>query len=247
MRQYFLPFIASKSINQILFIVLFLETVAMTLAIYGAIAAGHSPKAYFEEGGYMSILSCLQLLLGAFLTRKIFLLSKASSNSILNQNSFFFRNLSYGLSFLTFDEAFQIHEYTDKLLHFIFDLLFGFKETKISDLIDDAIVGVYLLVLIVYVVQNWQNLSIFKRSWVYFAIGSMLTILMVFFDAASNNNLFVSILTDNVEQRKSLLIWFGTLEDSLKIYAEGLLIVGIYKCWRIAKSLADIAPVTLKK
>lgn len=242
MRRYFLPFIAKQSINQILFIVLFLETAAMTWAIYGAIEAGHSAKAYFEEGGYMSILSCLQLLLGAFLTRKIFLLAKASSNRILNQNSFFFRNVSYGLSFLTFDDAFQIHEYTDKLLHFIFNILFGFQETKISDFIDDIIVGGYLLVLLIYALKNRQNLSIFKRSFTYFAIGAILTIVMIVFDAASNNNLLVSLFVDNIEQRKTLITWFGTLEDILKIYAGGLLIVGIYQCWRIAKSLAGKTP-----
>ena len=240
MKQRFLSYINQKSTNQILFIVLFGESLAITLAIFGAIAAGHSSKAYFEEGGYMSILSCLQLLGGAILSRKIFLLSKKSSNQILNQSSLFWKIVSFGLLFLTLDDAFQIHENIDKLFHFIFDILFGFKETNVSDLADDIIVGIYLLIFIFCVFRQWKVIQIYKNSFIYFKIGLILTISMIFFDTISNNTLFVSMLTDNIELQKLWKNWFGTLEDSIKIYAGGLFAIAIYKCWQITKSLDRI-------
>lgn len=239
MNIYFLSCIVKKSANQILFIVLFLESLAIVLAISGAIAAGHSPKAYFEEGGYMSILSCLQLLGGAFVSRKIFLIAKKSSDYTLNKSSLFWQTATFGLSFLTFDDAFQIHEYIDKLLHFLLNILFGFEETNISDLADDMIVGGYLLFLLVYVAKQWQAIQLFQNSFVYFKVGLGLTVLMIFLDIISNNTLFSSMFTENPEQEKLWEIWFGTLEDSIKIYAEGLFFVGIYKCWRTAKSIVS--------
>lgn len=229
-------FLARKSTNQILFIVLFLETVALVLAISGAIAAGHSPKAYFEEGGYMTILSCFQLLGGAFISRRIFLIAQKSSEDTLNQSSLFWQTVYLGLSFLTFDDAFQIHEYIDKFFHFLLNILFAFEETKISDMADDIIVGGYLLFFLIYVAKQWQIIQLFKDSFVYFKVGFVLTAMMILLDAASNNVVFISIFTENIEQKKFWLVWLGTLEDSIKIYAGGLFLVGIYKCWRTAKS-----------
>ncbi len=238
MKQLLLLYLINKSTNQILFIVLFLESLAIGLAISGAIAAGHSSEAYFKEGEYMSILSCLQLLGSAMLSRQIFLLSKKSSNQILNEGAFFVKIVGFGLLFLTLDDAFKIHENIDKLFHFVFDILFGFKETNLSDLGDDLIVGIYLLVFLVYVAKKWQTIQIFRHSFVYFKVGLILTVVMIFFDTISNNTLFVSMVTENLEQQKLWQIWFGTLEDSIKIYAGGLFFVGIYKCWRIAKSVS---------
>ena len=223
-----------KSANQMLAIVLFLETLAITLSISGALAAGHSPKAYFEEGGYMSILSCLQLLGGAVLSKKIFLITKNSRDRVLNKSSFFWQTSYIGLSFLTFDDAFQIHEYIDKFMHFILKLLFNFEETNISDLADDVIVGGYLLFFLIYVAKEWQTIQVFKSSFIYSKIGCLLTVGMIFFDAISNNTLFISIFTENSQQNDFWQIWLGTLEDSLKIYAEGFFIIAIYKCWQIA-------------
>ena len=239
MKQHFLSSINQKSTEQILFIVLFLESLAIALAISGAIAAGHSAKAYFEEGGYMSILSCLQLLGAGILARKIYLIAKKSSNSILNKSSLFWKIVSFGLIFLTLDDAFQIHENIDRLFHFIFDILFDFQETRVSDLIDDLIVGIYLVFFLIYAGKQWPKIEFYRPSFTYFKIGLLLTAMMIFFDAISNNNLFVSTITENLEVQKLWKIWLSTLEDSLKIYAEGFFLVGIYKSWQIAKSLSQ--------
>ncbi len=136
---------ASITSRQLLFILLLLESLAITLATWGAVASGHSPKAYFEEGRYM-------------------------------------------------------------------------------------------LIFLVYAAKTWQTIKLFQRSFIYFQIGLILTVVIIVFNAASNNTLFVSMLTNEPEQQIRLQIWFGTFEDSVKIFAEGLFLVGIDQCWRIAKS-----------
>ena len=180
----------------------------------------------------MTILSCLQLLFGAYLAKKIFSIAKNSVNPSLFKNRRFWQIVSIGLVFLAFDDAFGIHESIDRLLHSLLDI----QETDISDLADDLIVGGYLLVFLAYVASQWKAIQIFQRSFIYFQIGFVLTLIMIVFDAASNNRLFVSMLTDNSDRQRFLQIWFGTFEDSIKIYAEGLFIVGIYKCWHIARA-----------
>ena len=244
-KQLGFSLLVNKPPRQILFIVLFLESLAIVLAIRGAIAAGYSPKAFFEEGGYMTILSCLQLLGSAVVARKIFLLARSSPHLMLNQQSSLWRTVTWGLFFLTVDDALQIHEHIDKLLHFLLGIWLNFEETPISDLVDDAIVGGYLLFFAIYVVRKWRLIKIFRRSWLYFQLGCVLTMVMVIFDAASNNFMFISMLTDNSEQQFNWQIWFGTFEDSVKIYAEGLFFVGIYKCWHIAKAISDRLQINL--
>lgn len=230
--------IANKTFSQILFIVIFLETLAVVLAIWGAIAAGYSPKAFFEEGGYITILSCLQLFGSAVLARKIFWLTKNSPRLLLKQQSSFWQIASWGLFFLTLDDALQIHESIDRLLHRLLAFWFGFQETAISDLADDAVVGIYLL-LAIYIVSRWRSMKIFQRSLIYFQLGCILASIMVVFDAASNNLLFISMLTNNSERQLLLQVWMGIFEDSLKIYAGGLFFLGIYKSWRIAEAIAE--------
>lgn len=247
MKLHLSSFLANKSVNQILLIVLFGESLALALAISGAIAAGHSAKAYFEEGGYMTILSCLQLLAGAFVAKQVFTIATNSANPVLKQSSFFWRIVYLGMSFLTFDDAFQIHEYMDKFIHLLMKVLFGLEETNLTDMIDDLIVGGYVLLFLLYVAREWQTIKIFRDSFIYFKAGLLLTTVMIFFDALSNNTFFVSMITDNREQEKSLLIWFGTLEDSIKIYAGGLFLVAIYKCWRIAQQKAKNYPIKKPK
>ena len=225
--------VSDKSPAQILFIVVFLESLAIVLAIWRATAAGYSPQAFFKEGEYMTILSCLQLLGSAVVARKIFLLAKSSSNSILNNSSSFWHVVSFGLFFLTLDDALGIHEYIDKLLHSLLDI----QETALTDLADDATVGGYLLFFLIYAIRKWHSIQLFRSAFVYFRLGCILTVVMVIFDAASNNRMFVSMLTDNPERASFWQTWFSTFEDSVKIYAEGLFFIGVYKCWRIAKAL----------
>ena len=104
---------------------------------------------------------------------------------------------------------------------------------------DDLIVGGYLVVFLIYVVSQWQSIKIFHSSFNWFKLGFVLTAVMVVLDMASNNTLFVSMVTDDNALASNLQQWLGVIEDSVKIFAEGMFIVGIYKCWQIAKTVSN--------
>ena len=220
--------------NQILWGLLFLETLAVTLAVTGAIALDKSPKYYFGEidrGGFITYISCLQLLIAALLSWKIYKIVRFSPR--LNKNSWFWLIITIGLFFLALDDGVGLHEQIDRWLHDLINL----EETDISDLIDDLIVGGYLVLFLIYVATQWQAIKIFRQSFVFFKIGLILSVAMVLLDILSNNRLFVSMVSDSYTIQSTIQDWLEVLEDSVKIFAEGMFIVGIYKCWQIVRSL----------
>ncbi|MEM7591305.1 MAG: hypothetical protein AAF383_07270 [Cyanobacteria bacterium P01_A01_bin.83] len=226
----------SISVKQVLLVVLFIESLAITVAITKAAVLGISPKTYFGEvdrGGFITYISCLQLLVAGVMAMIISKVAKSAQQ--LRNSRWFWLVIALGLWFLTLDDLLGIHEYLDYLLH----ELFQFEETEISDLADDLIVGGYLVVFLIYVISQWQSIKIFHSSFNWFKLGFVLTAVMVVLDMASNNTLFVSMVTDDNALASNLQEWLGVIEDSIKIFAEGMFIVGIYKCWQIAKRLSN--------
>lgn len=222
------------TVKQILFIVLFLESLAVVLAITLALAADLPPKAYFgevDDSGYITYVSFFQLCLAAVWSWKIFKTLKSSQR--FSKGSFFWLIICLGLFFLALDDVIGIHEELDSWMHDLFRL----EETELSDLADDLIVGGYLIISVIYVATKWQTVKIFQQSFSWFKLGFALTLVMIVLDLLSNNMLFISMVTDNEVLMLDLQQWFGVVEDSAKIFAEGMFLVGIYKCWQIAKTL----------
>ena len=139
---------------------------------------------------------------------------------------------------MAFDDAYEIHEHLDLWLHRVLQI----QQTDLTDLADDLIVGGYLLVFLIYVALKWRSLQIFRRSFTFFKIGFGLTALMVILDMAGNNDYFILSIVEDLTRARLLEQWLGVVEDSVKIIAEGMFIVGIYQCWQIAKSLSSPVP-----
>ncbi|WP_036481583.1 hypothetical protein [Myxosarcina sp. GI1] len=220
--------------KKILFITLFIESLVVTIAIAGAVILDRSPTTYFSEidrQGYVTYISCLQFAIAAILAWQIFRIAKTPRK--LAKSRFFWLVSSIGLLFLALDDIFEIHEHIDLWLH----NLLAIEETKLTDLADDFIVGGYLVFLTIFVAFQWRNLKIFQPSFIFFKLGFVLTLAMVMLDIFSNNNLFISMMTDDPTLELSIQQWVGAIEDSIKIFAEGMFIVGIYGCWQIANSL----------
>ena len=219
--------------RQVLFVLLFLESVVIAIAIAKAITRDLSPAHYFGENGLVTDASCIQLAIASMLAFATFWSVKHSHNSRLIKNSWFWLVVSCGLVFLAFDDAYEIHEHLDLWLHRVLQV----QQTDLTDLADDLIIGGYLLVFLVYVALKWRSLQIFKRSFTFFKIGFGMTVLMVILDMAGNNDYFILLVVEDLTKARLLEQWLGVLEDSLKIIAEGMFIVGIYQCWQIARSL----------
>ncbi|MDJ0569032.1 MAG: hypothetical protein QNJ53_08275 [Pleurocapsa sp. MO_192.B19] len=226
---------SNSTTKQVLFKILFLESLTVTLAIAGAIAFGKTPDIHFQDEGFVSVVSCVQLLIAAFLSWKIFQLARCSQQIKLYQNRHFWLIISLGLIFLALDDAIGIHEQIDFWLHDLFRI----QETDITDLADDLIVGGYLILFLIYIAFKWQTIQLFKRSFGLFQLGFVLTLVMVVLDMASNGDYFTLLIIDDVAQALALKLWLRALEDSVKIFAEGMFIVAIYQCWQIAKLMTN--------
>lgn len=225
----------NSTTKQVLFKTLFLESLIVIMAIAGAIAFNKTPDTHFKDEGFITVVSCVQLLIAAVLSWKIFQLARYSQQVKLYQNRGFWLIISLGLIFLAFDDAIGIHEQIDFWLHDLFRI----QETDITDLADDLIVGGYLILFLIYVAFKWQTIQLFKRSFGLFQLGFVLTLVMVVLDMASNTDYFTSLIIDDVAQALILKLWLRALEDSVKIFAEGMFIVAIYQCWQIAKLMTN--------
>ena len=218
--------------RQILPILLFLESLLIAIAIAKALNRNLSPAHYFGEDRLITDVSCVQLLIAAVLSLITFCRVKFSSNPELKKNGWFWLIVSFGLVFLAFDDAYEIHEYIDFWLHSAFKI----QQTDLTDLADDLIVGGYMLIFLAYVAFKWNTIQIFRSSFGFFKIGLVLTAVMVVLDILSNNDYFISLVIDNATIAKLTEQWLSAIEDSAKIYAEGMFIAGIYQCWRTARA-----------
>jgi len=229
MNKKSLPF----TVNQILFIILFLESLVITIAITISLSLNISPATYFNEvdnSGYLTYFSFLQLLIAAFLSLKIFNIYKREQQS--RHISLFWLIICVGLFYLALDDMFGIHEELDSWIHNIFKL----QETEFSDLIDDLIVGGYLLISLIYVASKRQIIKLYQHSFVFFQVGFFASAIMFILDTVSNNTLFISIVINNPEHILLTQQWISVVEDSVKLFAEGMFIVGLYSIYRFQKT-----------
>jgi len=224
---------AGISSKQLLRIVLFVETLAVVIALAKAMIAGRSNFHYFGENTFITYFSCFQLLVVAVLAILIFRLEKHSADPQLLKNATFWLVVALGAFFLSLDDALSFHEQIDKWLHKVLNI----EETDITDMADDVLVGIYMIVALVYVASQWKALQIFRSSFKYFKIGFVVGAMMVVLDMLSNNNLFVSMVTADSDIQRQIIMWVGILEETAKLVAEGFFVTGVYQCWRKAKSI----------
>lgn len=232
MKKSWLAFRKLISPKQLLYVVVFIESLAITLAIGKALMSQKPSYTYFNEKGFITSLSCLQLAIAGVLSLIIYQTVKSSANLELNKSALLWLIIGLGLLFLALDDRLEIHEQIDFFLHD----LFAIEETNITDLADDLIVGLYLLIFFGCIFWQRKIIALFKSSYKWFLIGFALTIVMIVLDLMSNNDLFTSRFIDP-SQDVMFREWISVIEDSAKIFAEGMFIVGIYQCQRVVDSI----------
>ena len=219
--------------KRILLIVLFLDALIVTVALSLAIALDIPPKTYFgeiDQSGYITYFSFLQLSIAAVLAMKIY--KRVRFSPQFDRARLFWLIACIGLFFLALDDIVGLHEQIDLWLHDLFDL----AETDLTDLIDDAIVIGYLIIFAFYVAFEWQTIKLFQKAFIFFQLGFILALVMAILDLLSNNTLFISKITEDTELILATQQWLNVIEDSAKIFAEGMFIVGIYKCWQLVNT-----------
>lgn len=212
--------------------VLFFYIIASTIAVVRALNYGKSPSVYFDEGGIMTWLSFIQLLICSGISFKIFQFRK---NQLIfyknNRNlSILWLIISIGFIFLSLDEILQIHEKADKFIHYIFNL----SETGLTDRIDDLIVVIYVLIAIGLLYFYREELKKYQKAFPTLISGFTILFAMIIIDIMSNRADFFLLITDP-STAESLKDWVGVIEETLKLFAEALFIRAFYFCLQISR------------
>ena len=214
------------------------------IAIFATVAiAAPFEKVYrqFEDGGFITYFSVIQLFILSYFTGKTFKVrSRSFPNSPWKSPVAIWGIMSLGFSFLALDDLIMIHEWIDKSIHKIWQI----QETGLSDRIDDLIVGFYGLLAIGFIVIYRHELK--KYIGVLPAVITAFTLMfmMVGVDVLTNRDdiLLTFLQPATVDGINS---WVFVLEEGLKLLAEGFYIVAAHACLQMARRFQPISQVEL--
>jgi|GEM_PF-694480 hypothetical protein len=220
-------------------IILAFNLSGITLAIVWAILQNESPIEYFEENEIMTLISSLQLLILAGLCWKIANYRKQVSSQRQTWKSpvNLWRMLTVGFIFLALDDYFEIHENTDRFIHWIFAI----QETPITDRLDDIILLSYSVIGSYFIYHFWHEFKRYRPAFRFFIAAFILTAIMGIFDWYNNDKTLVQYWVTNPQHQELVYDGLQTVEESLKLIAEGVFIAAFYVCLNVARNISYIA------
>ncbi|MGB3403234.1 MAG: hypothetical protein WBA77_11130 [Microcoleaceae cyanobacterium] len=228
-----------SSSSSYLWIILAFNLTAIAMAIIWAIVQKESPIEYFEETEIMTLLSSLQLLILSGLCWKIANYRKQASSQRKSWKSpvNLWRMMTFGFVFLALDDYFEIHEKTDHFIHWILDI----QETAVTDRIDDIILISYSVIGSYFIYSFWYEFKQYRPAFRFFIGAFILTAIMGVFDWYNNDETLVQYWITNPQYQELVYDCLQTVEESLKLIAEGVFISAFSVCLNLAKQMSDLA------
>ncbi len=222
------------SIRLVFFLVLLCNSLVVSAALVVCIYIGDRQYS-FGEKGLVTILSIFQLLVISWLSFKILQARGVMQRcSFWRDSSAVWGIISFCFLFLAADEFFQIHENTDHLIHYVFNI----QETGLTDRIDDILIGIYGLTGIGVLIAYRDELKTFREALPLFTCGFVLLFISVILDALTNRNDILPVFV-NHDLAAVLNLWFSVTEDALKPFAEAFFIVAFYVILHKAKRMGE--------
>lgn len=181
------------------------------------------PHPFLDEWGPVSILSGLQLLICGFLALEIY----------KHRPAWIWKLVAWGFFFLCADEMLQLHESSDRLIHWIF----GIHQTRITTHLDDVIVGLYGLAGLIALFAGRAEIVFFRRQWWLFALGFTGFAVMVAFDLTGGDlGALWSYLDVPARQGK---MWAEIVEEGFKLAGGFFCVAALRKCWDMLQAPAS--------
>lgn len=201
-----------------------------------AILNQKTPMRYFGETGIISWFSCLQLLILAGLAWKIYRIRKLAhieETKGKHAPQTLWKLIAMGFLFLAVDEIVQIHEATDILIHWIFQIPDNSKFLQLDGLIvaGYSAIGAYILY------SFWDEFKQYRSAFYLFIIGFALKATMVLIDLGTDDDSIFSFWLSDPKRHRLVYDWVQTVEESFKILAEGAFIAAFIACVQIAKRM----------
>lgn len=200
----------------------------LLVLVYG-LANGSAVKAFAEgrPGTYLSMALLLATGFVNFRIRRQRLGSGAPAGATL-----IWLLIGAGFVFLALDEALQVHEKLDELIHSIG----GFDETAVTDRIDDVIILAYGLIGLGALVAWRREITGIRGLVRFLACGLVLMGLQVALDALSNGDDVMLWLGVSEQSAPKVSDAFALAEDAAKIAAEAVLLAGFLHALRILRA-----------
>ena len=225
------------SLKKVALVTFGIEILGIAIAVGRAIILQRSPMRYFGEGGFMTWVSIIQLLVIASLCWKISSLRKAKTKTSRffskRKPEIFWRVTGFGMFFFALDEGLKIHENLDRFILNYFQI----EITDLTSRLDDFIILAYAIagLLIIYWFRN--EIANYRDSLFWFVWALFFSFSTIFLDMLGHNRETFAIFADNLDQLNDIHHWFSAMEEIPKIFAGGAFIVTIYKCFQIAQKI----------
>jgi hypothetical protein len=203
----------------------------IALAILLGLLTTGKPSRYFGEGRFTTAVSCAQLLAIAFFSSRIFLARRPMAAPLGPiSGAWVWGFIAAGFGFLAADDAFEIHERLDRIIHEAFHI----QETAWTDRLDDMIIALYGCL-------GFSILWLFRREILFFkpmrrplAGGFACLFVSVACDTISNDEHFLIWLFRDTATAKRLNTWFAAGDGALTLLAEGFFLAAFYLSHRSA-------------
>lgn len=201
----------------LLILLLSFDTILIFFAVYLGISF-NNPLRFFGEGQFVTWVSTFKLFAMAVLSFMILF------NSCQEQKRFCWKPsyviwlfIALGFIFLAADELFELHEKTDFMIHRLLQM----HETRLSDRIDDLIIGIYLMAGVAFLYGFRHELKRYVKFFPLIFTGFIFSIIMVLLDTYTN--------LDTGDWISPTIYRLSVAEDGLKIYAESFFIMAFYE------------------
>lgn len=168
---------------------------------------------HYREGSIGTHISILLLSLIALTSFQIFL---------HRQKRVIWLLISLGFVFLAFDDGLLIHERLDKALHRLLDI----RQTKLTDRLDDALIGLYGLIGAFFMYRYREEILQYKVLLRYLGMGFAILAVYVATDIATNDDEFLLWLGFPETSMDFLGRSLGGFEDFCKLMAEAVFLAG---------------------
>ena len=196
--------------------------------IRGLLKTGN-PSRYFGEGRFTTGVSCLQLLIVAFLAFQTFRHRRATTRGA---GPWLWLLIAAGFVFLSADDAFQIHERLDGLIHKSLSM----QQTGLTDRIDDAIIALYLIGGLFVLWLFRKEMALFRAMLPTLAAGVVVAVGSIIFDTLSNKPDIISWFVEGIASIKKIEGWLAVGDGACELVAEGFFIAAFYIAWRTAQT-----------
>jgi hypothetical protein len=201
-----------------------------------AVAVGSTPAAEFGEHGFVTTVSFAVLLAGAGLAVLVFRSRRAAEPLPRSWRApeCVWLVVAAALVFLAVDEVGKVHENLDKWLH---RHMLGHAPTALTDLLDDAILGLYGVGAVAVCIYYRAELLRDLRVILFFVAAIGLLFVDVALDVVAQPETLEALVPERAV-RRALRTWLPVVEESTKLLAESAFGLGLYAAWQGATQRA---------